>query len=421
MQGDGSFFSKYKKGSEPERGKPPAANQARPPAPAGQDAARLAGLETAVAALRKELAEMRSASGVAAPVVRLALPPELAERLAKSEAAVTDLKRELASQKEQLREYAEGAVSRDSVKAGEARLERLEVDVAGFSRAVQADRDLAARLERSEVSMTELRRELAAQRDALRDYQERSVSKDLLRAFETRLSGFEAGLSGLSAAAASETALALRLEKAEAELAGLRHASEAATAALERRLTAMPDNNRLEGLRGEFSEVINAFETMKKSFSAYADNFSGIERECRKALGDVQGYARGAARQTFEEGWGEHLKNSVGILSTKLADVETGLRAALADISGRVAAGEALHNKITASVEERLRKAIEPETKALQAGLLELRSKVTWLTDEYQVVMERKIRALEGQKGAFEAIVKRMDSLSEDIKRSNCG
>lgn len=427
MAEERSLFQKFKKGSEPPppRATAPApAPQAAPPAPQppvpGPDAGRLTALETALGELKKELEGMRSASGVAAPVVRLALPPELAERLTRSESAVGELRRELAAQREELRGYLESSASKDIVKAGEARLEGLEKEMAGLAREVQADREIYARLERSENYADELRRELAGQREALRDYLERSASREALKVFESRLSGLESGLAGLSGLPASERALALRLEKAEAAMAEMRNNTDAAHAALERRVSALPDAARLDLLRGEFDELLKSFETVKKSFASYSEEFSGIERECRKALGDVQGYARSAAQKNFETGWEEHLKDSVKILSGKLADVETGLRTALADMAGRLAAGEALYRKITASVEERLKKAMEPETKALEAGLSELRGRVSWLTDEYKIVMERKIRALEGQKGAFEAISKRMDSMSEDLKKSKC-
>lgn len=425
---NGSLFSKYKKKNSSGEGAAPApAAQAVPaaapppvypvPQAAPQESPRIAALEAAVEALRKELSEVRTGTA-APPVVRLALPPELAERLTRSEAAVVELKRELAAQREQLRSYLESCVSKEAAKAGEARLAGLEADLSALAGSVAADNAMAVRVERSEAAFLELKRELAAQRGALRDYLERSVPKDALAAVEGRISGLEISVAELSGDAGAESALTLRLEKNETAISELDRKLASACAGIERKLAALPDGEKLAGLRAEFGSVLADFENMRKSVAAYAEEFSGIERECRKALGDVQGYARSVAQRTVETGFESYLKDSVARLASKLAEVETSLRGALADVSGRLASGEALSKMLIASAEENLRKAVDPATKALESQIAGLREKVVWLTDEYKIVMERKIRALEGQKGAFEAISRRMDSIGQELQKN---
>jgi hypothetical protein len=118
----------------------------------------------------------------------------------------------------------------------------------------------------------------------------------------------------------------------------------------------------------------------------------------------------------ISERFDEFLKDSVSRLSSKLAEVETAMHAGMGDISSRMMTNEVLYRKMFTEAEDRLRKGIEPEIKAIDCSFKTLRDKVVWLTDEYDIVMKRKIRALEGRYAAYDAIITRMDTLTEQLK-----
>ena len=164
------------------------------------------------------------------------------------------------------------------------------------------------------------------------------------------------------------------------------------------------------------SNMLAVFESMKRSLSQYAAEFSGIERECRKSLGEMQGYIRNIDQKLVTERFDEYLKDSVSRLNGKLASVETAMHAGLSDLSSRLMTSEVLYGKIFTEAEDRLRKGLEPDIQAVNGRLKDLRSKVSWLTDEYSIVMERKMRVLEAKYSAFDAISARMDTISEALK-----
>ena len=186
-----------------------------------------------------------------------------------------------------------------------------------------------------------------------------------------------------------------------------------------RQKLAGPDGGLKEELgivNSGISETLAFFESMKRSLSQYASEFSGIERECRKSLGEMQGYIRNIDQKFVTERFDEYLKDSVLQLNGKLALVETEMHAGLSDLSSRLMTSEVLYGKIFTEAEDRLRKGLEPDIQAVNDRLKDLRSKVSWLTDEYSIVMERKMRVLEAKYSAFDAISARMDTISEALK-----
>ena len=155
---------------------------------------------------------------------------------------------------------------------------------------------------------------------------------------------------------------------------------------------------------------------MKSRLSLYSEEFSGVERGCRKALGEMQGYVKSAEQKPMAEKFDEYLKESVARLSDRLAEAETAMHAGLAELSGRLTANEILYKKIFTEAEERLRKSVEPELKSVDGQLKWLRENMIRLSDDYTVVAERKMRALEGKYAAFEAIARRMDAIDAALK-----
>ena len=246
----------------------------------------------------------------------------------------------------------------------------------------QADPQLLARLERAESGIEALRAELGAAGER----GESPVTRAEIGCLDQRTAGLEAAVASLQRSVVGEEELAAKLERYGEELFAVR--------------AALP-----------------LIEEVKRAGAQYAEEFSRIERECRKALGEMQGYVSSAAEKPLAGRFDDHLKEAVSRLNVKLSEAETALHAGLARLDSRLDAERALSEKIFAEAGDRLIKSVEPGMKAAAEETKGLRDKVLWLTDEYKIVMERKIRALEGKYSAFDAISGRMDTITEALEK----
>jgi len=70
------------------------------------------------------------------------------------------------------------------------------------------------------------------------------------------------------------------------------------------------------------------------------------------------------------------------------------------------------------AAEERLAKGLEPRLKDMDGQLRWLRESVIRLSDDYAVVTERRMRALEAKYSAFETIARRMDAIDAALKKA---
>ncbi|MDP2864693.1 MAG: hypothetical protein Q8O90_00430 [Elusimicrobiota bacterium] len=279
-----------------------------------------------------------------------------------------------------------------------------------------ANADLLRRLERAESVIEDLRRQAAAAEEEGRERAAKAASKDEVKNIDLRMSDLAAAYDGLGRAFAREGELAARLELAEGALAEFETQLPGQQAQLKTKLDVLAPKEEVDALRVSVSGAASALDGMKKRFTQYAEEFSGVERECRKALGEMQGYVKSAQEKPLTEKFDEYLKESVARLSDKLAEVETAMHSGLAEMSGKLLAGEVLYKKIFTEAEERLRKSVEPELKSMDGQLKRLRENMIRLSDDYTVVAERKMRALEGKYSAFEAIARRMDAIDAALK-----
>lgn len=174
----------------------------------------------------------------------------------------------------------------------------------------------------------------------------------------------------------------------------------------------------IENVKFSVSEALSDFVAVKRELSQYSEDFTKIEHECRKALGEMQGYVKSISHKLASERFDEHLKETVSQLNGKLAEVEKTMYAGLSDLSSRLMTSEVVYGKIFAESEDRLRKGLEPDLQAVNGRLKDLRTKVTWLTDEYSIVMERKMRALEAKYSAFDVLSARLDTI-EPARKDN--
>lgn len=267
------------------------------------------------------------------------------------------------------------------VQALEAELRGLKEEFAVFKAGPPrpapppAHPQLLARLERAESIIEAQRAQLAG-----------AVNKAEVGGLAQRIAGLEAAVAELRRSVAGEGELAARLERSVAEFA-------------------------------EVKKALAELEEVKRGGAQNAEEFFRIERECRKALGEMRGYVGSAAEKPLAGRFDEHLKEAVSRLNVKLAEAETALHAGLSRLNSRLDAERALSEKIFAEAGERLGKSVEPGLKAAAEETKWLREKVLWLTDEYKIVMERKIRALEGKYAAFEAISGRMDTITEALEK----
>ena len=305
-----------------------------------------------------------------------------------------------------------------SVKALQAQLEILENKPAELPPPPEMGvEEPGARLVRAEAVMAELRFRIEAVEDAAAGRAAKAASKDEIKNIELRISDLAASFDGLKRTFAREGELAARLERAESSLTEFATAQQGREAQLRQNLAELAPREELDTLRVNVSASAAALDDMKKRFAQYAAEFSGVEHECRKALGEVRGYVKSAEQKPLEAKFDEYLKESVAKLSVKLAELETTMHAGMAEVAGRLTAGEILYKKVFTEAEERLRKSVEPELKSVDGQLKWLRENLIRLSDDYTVVAERKMRALEGKYSAFEAISRRMDAIDAALKK----
>lgn len=167
----------------------------------------------------------------------------------------------------------------------------------------------------------------------------------------------------------------------------------------------------------KIADTITALEAAHHRLSAYTEEFSGIEQECRKSLGEMQGYLKNVSQKLVAQRLDDHLKDSVTRLSGRLSDIEKAMYASLGDLSSRLMSDEVLYGKIFSEAEERMRKGLAPDIQAINGQLKGIGEKVTWLMDEYNIVMERKIRVLDAKYSAFDALSARVEMLGEALSR----
>lgn len=280
-----------------------------------------------------------------------------------------------------------------------------------------AEEAFRERLERAEEWIAALHKQLTDAAAGERERAAKAVSKDELKLAELKISDVAASVDGLQRTFAREGELAARLEGVEGGLAELRTLLAGQQSRLKKEFDAMAPKDELGALRVSIFGALNAMEEMKKTFSQYAEEFSGVERECRKALGEAQGYAKAAAQGPAAPQFNEYLKDAVARLSAKLGEVETALHAGMAEVGGKMTANEVLYKKMFAAAEENLVKSVEPRLKDLDGQLRWLRENLLRVSDDFTVVTERKIRALEAKASAFDSIARRMDAIDAALKK----
>jgi hypothetical protein len=204
-----------------------------------------------------------------------------------------------------------------------------------------------------------------------------------------------------------------RLERQEAGIADIKAGLESCQT-LAKRLETYISRNDLESVKFSVSETLAEFETIQRKLSGYTEEFSGIEQECRRSVGEMRGYVKNVSQKLVADRFDEYLKESVSRLSPRLAELEKTMHAGLADLSSRLMSDEVLYGKILAEAEGNLRKGLEPDMTAFRGQLKGLGEKIAWLVDEQNIVTERRVRALEARSSAFNAISARMDTLEKE-------
>lgn len=126
-----------------------------------------------------------------------------------------------------------------------------------------------------------------------------------------------------------------------------------------------------------------------------------------------------AEAKLVAEGLNEYLRGLVAQLNTRLVEAENTMHISLSEMSARLTGSEAVYKTMFSDAENRLKESVGGELTALNSNMKKLRESVVWLADEYKIIMERKIRALEGKYSAFEAIARRMDTIDAALKRSD--
>jgi DNA-binding FrmR family transcriptional regulator len=247
---------------------------------------------------------------------------------------------------------------------------------------------------------------------------------------EAKVSGLEASVKALQAEVAAlrqaaskpppppapaqkpDPETAARLARSEGGLEELKNSVETMRELVATLSKPPATKEDLEKVGLNIDDTLASFEAMQRKLAGYAGEFGGIEQECRKSLGEMRGCLRNVTQKIMSERLDAHLKESVSRLADRIADVETAMHAGLGDLSSRLMSDKVLYEKIFAEAEERLRKVLEPDMEAVRGRLKNLSDRIVWLTDEYNIVIERKIRALEAKYSAFDAMAARLEAIS---------
>jgi len=171
-------------------------------------------------------------------------------------------------------------------------------------------------------------------------------------------------------------------------------------------------------------ELAGAADGVKRAVAAEAEFAVRMERaenliaELKVLVASQQAQLNKYAEQKqVADGLSEYLRDLITRLNTRLAETENALHLSLSEMSARLTGNEAVYGKKFSDAESLLKKNVGGEIAALDANVKKLRESVVWLADEFKIVMERKIRALEGKYSAFEAIARRMDTIDAALKK----
>ena len=171
-------------------------------------------------------------------------------------------------------------------------------------------------------------------------------------------------------------------------------------------------------------ELAGAADGVKRAVAAEAEFAVRMERaenliaELKVLVASQQAQLNKYAEQKqVADGLSEYLRDLTTRLNTRLAETENAMHLSLSEMSARLTGNEAVYGKKFSDAESLLKKNVGGEIAALDANVKKLRESVVWLADEFKIVMERKIRALEGKYAAFEAIARRMDTIDAALKK----
>lgn len=277
--------------------------------------------------------------------------------------------------------------------------------------------EFAFRLGRLERVVEEVRSGAAARDGAVELWLSKSVSREDFKDLSLQVSDLAYILDTLKSSFSREKELDARLLAAENSVKEMKTSVNGARAERKLEMGTMAHKDELDALNVRVSSSQASLDDVKLSLSQYAGELTAVERECGRMLGEAQGMLKAAAQDSGPRQFDEHLREVVSRLNAKLAEVETAMHAGLTELSGRLNAGEVLYRKIFADAEERLAKSIEPKLGNIEGQLRWLRENLLRLSDDYAVVTERKVRALEAKYSAFEAISRRMDAIDAALKK----
>ena len=210
-------------------------------------------------------------------------------------------------------------------------------------------------------------------------------------------------------------ALEAAVNELKEELAALKGAARPAGSAQSFSSSAPPGpaTPSLDDLKREISA---ASESVKRAVEAPAGLAVRMERsenliaELKVLVSSQQAQLnKYAEAKLVADGLDEYLRDLVAQLNTKLVEAVNTMHLSLSDMSARLTGSEAIHKKMFSDAEDRVKKSLGGEMAAMDAQLKKLREDVSWLSDEYKILMTGKINALEEKySAAFEAIARRM-------------
>ena len=161
---------------------------------------------------------------------------------------------------------------------------------------------------------------------------------------------------------------------------------------------------KIAGLEAGFSDMSKALFTLKKEVrDALAESGS-----------DILALKNGLQALKTDSAY---LESALEKLKEKAAGLEKDLGPGLEELREKMASLEKLERRAVRELGAGLEKTFQEKFKDMLAQLRTVREKLDAVTEDYKLVIDKRLLTLETKYSAFETFSKRLDSIAKELKR----
>ncbi|MBI4801419.1 MAG: hypothetical protein HY796_02735 [Elusimicrobia bacterium] len=161
---------------------------------------------------------------------------------------------------------------------------------------------------------------------------------------------------------------------------------------------------RIAGLEAAFSDMSKALFTFKKEVkeisAQYLENCLALKNGLKALKTDS-----------------EYLDSALEKLKEKASGLEKSFGPGLEELREKLASREKLEKRMFLELETGLEKAFQEKFKDLLAQLKAVREKLDTVSQDYRLVIDKRLLTLESKYSAFETLSRRLDSIAKDLKK----